>query len=213
MYREQLILELVRGKDVLDCGGVDHSAHEMKQERGDWLHALVAREARSCLGVDILDARVAAINASGTYRFVVANAESLPYEEAFDVVVAGELIEHIYNAGMFLDSAWRALRDGGKLVITTPNAYALSLVGRALVCGTERCHPEHTCYYSPQTLTYLVARHGFEIEHVGLLERPARSRLIGCLRSAMSRLRPLLSEQLLLVARKLPQQEKYSDKW
>ena len=212
-YREAIVLRHVEGKDVLDCGGVDHTALEMKQARGNWLHSIVAARARSCVGVGILEDRVRAINEVGVFNFVVANVESLPFENQFDVVLAGEIAEHVYNMGLFLDSAWKALRRDGTLVITTPNAYALTALLFAVLLGKERCHPEHTCYYSPQTLCYTVEHHGFTVEELHLLPRPARSRLTQLFRRIVCRIRPILSETLVLVSRKCPIQDKYCDKW
>ncbi len=213
MYREAVIIRHVRDKDVLDCGGVDHWAFEMKESRGDWLHSIVAREARAGIGVDILESHVNRINRDGKYRFVQANVESLPFENEFDVVLAGEIVEHIYNMGLFLDSAWKALRPRGVLIITTPNKFRLTGMLYGIVLGRERCHPEHTCHYSPQTLSYVVGRHGFTIEEIHLLPRRARSRFVQFFRSLVCMVRPLLAETIVLVARKSPGQKKYEDKW
>lgn len=212
-FREELLAPLVSGKDVLDCGGMDHQSASSKQQDGTWLHEVVAGAARSCLGVDILAANVEAINAIGRWHFVVANAEEMTFSEQFDVVVGGEFIEHVYNAGRFLDSAWRALRPGGKLILTTPNAYRISGVAMALVKGQELCHPEHTCYYSAQTLRYLVAHHGFEVDEVKLLDRPAGSVAVRWFRNAVLKIRPNLGEVIFLVAHKTVRQSKYEDKW
>lgn len=212
-YREDVILPLVAGRRVLDCGGVDHDAAESKQASDDWLHARIAATAASVIGVDILEERVARINAEGRYTFVAANVEDLPYEGEFDVLVAGDIVEHLYNMGRFLDSAWKALVPGGHLVITTPNATALSGVMYAAMRDRELCHPEHTCYYSQQTLRYIVERHGFETEALHLVSRPAASPLVERLRNLAIRLRPLLAEKVVLVARRLEDQAKYADKW
>ncbi|MCA9240044.1 MAG: class I SAM-dependent methyltransferase [Planctomycetales bacterium] len=213
MFREEIILPIVRGKNVLDCGGIDHSFIEKKRVDGAWLHDKICREAATCLGVDILKDRVDQVNATGNYHFVEANVEELNFESQFDVVVAGELIEHVYNSGKFLDSVWRSLKPDGRLVITTPNSYALSFWFHAMLSGKENCHEEHTCYYSKQTLTYIVERHGFDIEQFYILRRPARSGLRNLMRSIAHAVRPALGEQLVLVARKKPSQSKYDDKW
>lgn len=48
--------------------------------------------------------------------------EPLPYDDAsFDVVVSTEVIEHIEGHRNFVSEAGRVLRDGGVLVLTTPN--------------------------------------------------------------------------------------------
>ena len=213
VYREDLLLPLVEGKDVLDCGGVDHCYGDQKRGEGVWLHEKIAKVANSCTGVDILQENVARINAKGEFHFIAANAEELGFDSEFDVVVGGEFIEHVYNAGRFLDSAWRALRPGGALILTTPNAYAVSAMLTAMIKGRELCHPEHTCYYSAQTLHYLVSHHGFEVVTLVHVDRPAANRVIGQFRSLFSRLRPAMGEVLFLVARKKVDQDKFGDKW
>lgn len=212
-FREDVIVPLVAGKTVLDCGGVDHSFIDAKQASGEWLHATIAQHARRCLGIDLLADRVEQIRRAGRYEFEVGNVEQLRFDEEFDVVVAGELIEHVYNAGLFLDSAWRALKPCGTLILTTPNYHALSSIVYSVVAGREVCHLEHTCYYSRQTLCYLVERHGFKVEQATLVDRRARRRTTQWVRRVVQKMRPGLGETLVLVARKQPSQQKYADKW
>ncbi|MDZ4660841.1 MAG: class I SAM-dependent methyltransferase [Pseudomonadota bacterium] len=213
MYRESVVKRIVSGMRVLDCGGVDHWAFEQKSASGEWLHDIICTHATSCLGVDILDDNVRRINDIGKYRFEAKNVESMDFSAEFDVVVAGEIIEHIYNAGLFLDSCWRALKPDGKLLITTPNAYSLSAMLSAIFFRKEMCHPEHTCYYSRQTLRYIVSRHGFEIEELHVLPRRSNFKLIEWMRGLLSSASPLVADTLVLVAKKLPQQNKYTGKW
>lgn len=201
-FREDLILPLVTDRVVLDCGGVDHDAFAAKQAKGDWLHALVAARAKSVLGVDILAENVERINAQGRYRFMVADAEALPFREEFEVVLAGELIEHLFNPGRFLASAWRALTPGGLLILTTPNAHRLTSFLHILLRNRELIHPEHVSLFSPSALTALVERHGFQITQTRLLNRPARRWWTASAREMVATWRPLLGETILLTARK-----------
>ena len=128
MYREDVIIPLVKNKNVLDCGGIDHWAMLLKQRQGVWLHEVIARHAKSVVGIDILETAVEEVAKQGKYTFMVANVENLPFHNEFDVIIAGEIVEHIYNMGLFLDSAWRSLNGDGILVITTPNYHAISKV-------------------------------------------------------------------------------------
>ena len=58
----------------------------------------------------------------GRLDAVVADAFRLPFRAAtFDVVIVGELVEHVADPGALLAEAGRLLVAGGLLVVTTPN--------------------------------------------------------------------------------------------
>jgi hypothetical protein len=79
-----------------------------------------------------------------------------------DVVVAGEVIEHLDAPGPFLRAVRPTIAAGGILVVTTPNAYraASFLVAAA---GRELIHPDHTAWHSPRTLRVLGERAGYRV--------------------------------------------------
>jgi 2-polyprenyl-3-methyl-5-hydroxy-6-metoxy-1,4-benzoquinol methylase len=60
------------------------------------------------------------------YRFSRCNLEDgIPFGDAcFDVVFAGEIIEHLYNPDYLLEECRRVVKPGGHLVVTTPNLQA-----------------------------------------------------------------------------------------
>lgn len=78
--------------------------------------------ARSCIGLDILEADVGALVERG-YDVRVHDLTSKPFDGHFNLVVAGEIIEHLGNPEDFLRNAAAALLPGGRLVVTTPNPY------------------------------------------------------------------------------------------
>jgi len=50
------------------------------------------------------------------------NTEKLPYRnDFFDLIFAGEIIEHLIDTDGFLEEVYRCLRPGGFLLLTTPN--------------------------------------------------------------------------------------------
>jgi len=90
------VLPYLEGKEVLDVGAA--SGHR----RPDWMHRLVVGVASSVVGVE-LDPVEAARAAALGFDVRQGDAENLSLEERFDVVWAGELIEHLSCPGAFLD--------------------------------------------------------------------------------------------------------------
>jgi len=60
-------------------------------------------------------------------NYVASDVMKLPFEDKyFDYVVAGELIEHLENPKEFLKEAFRVLRFGGILALSTPLAEGIT---------------------------------------------------------------------------------------
>ncbi len=75
------------------------------------------------VGVDISEE---AVNISSKkypqYKFFVADASSLPFEDnTFDNIVCSEVIEHVALREKTFSEIKRVLKDGGVLIMTTPN--------------------------------------------------------------------------------------------
>ena len=47
------------------------------------------------------------------------------YKASFDVVIAGDIIEHIFDTDQFLEDIKYVLTSGGRLLLTTPNVASL----------------------------------------------------------------------------------------
>lgn len=94
--------------------------------------------------------------------------ERLPVDERlwndFEIIVCGELIEHLANPGYFLQRL-RKQYLGVPVLITVPNAF--SAVGlNHIKTGTENVNKDHVCFYSYTTLKELLRRYGYTIrEH------------------------------------------------
>jgi 2-polyprenyl-3-methyl-5-hydroxy-6-metoxy-1,4-benzoquinol methylase len=179
-------------RSVLDIGagsGID---------RPDWMHALVASVAAEAVGIE-LDESLANRAAGKGFDVVAADAQTVDLGRTFQVVWAGELIEHLSCAGGFLDAARRHLEPDGVLVLTTPNAFAVSnFVYR--VGGRPRVNKGHTCWYDETTLCQLLRRHGYEILEVSYVAHRTPGRLRAFLASAVRSVLPRhLAENTLLV--------------
>jgi 2-polyprenyl-3-methyl-5-hydroxy-6-metoxy-1,4-benzoquinol methylase len=116
------------------------------------------------LGCDIDDDGLEWMRGQG-YEVVHLDAEALEADERFDSVVAGELIEHLENPGLFLAGCRRVLKPDGRLVLSTPNPFAVLHAAIFLKDGRARpFHPEHTGWFCAQTLGQRLERAGFRVE-------------------------------------------------
>lgn len=155
------------GLHVLDLGAMDETAWNTKRGQGAWLHEEIARTARQVDGIDnseLIPATGLVTGANATIRRGDINdPERLTAEldQVPDIVVAGEIIEHLENPLGFLRRLAQTRQLVGKTVIlSTPNATALPNVLIALA-RRESAHPDHLCIFSYKTLTTLCHRAGF----------------------------------------------------
>ena len=83
--------------------------------------------------------------------------EPLPFEDAsFDVVVAGELLEHVRDPAGLVGEAKRVLRPGGQLVASVPNAFRLKNRLRFLLGRKPEDDPTHLHMFSPDDVGALL---------------------------------------------------------
>lgn len=169
LFKDKLdwIVPLVRGRKVLDLGCVRHTLDET--EKTHWLHGIIRAEARSVIGVDYLQDAVDKLLERG-YNVVCANVETMELGDVFEVIVAGDLIEHLNNFGLFLERVRAHLADDGIAVMTTPNPVNLLRYISVLVRGEAGANPEHTCWFTEQVLRQLVARYDLEISDVAYID-------------------------------------------
>jgi SAM-dependent methyltransferase len=199
---------------VIDLGFVDEGEMTAKRGRGTWLHEVVRSEARECLGIDAdeagvtearrlgFDAHLADLQDAGA----VASLGLAPAE----VVLAGELLEHLDRPGDFLDAVKLLVAPEGQLVLTTPNAHALTNVIGGLA-GRELVNPDHVGWLSWRTLETLLGRHGWRLELLAYYRFPrvasgprvtrALFNAYQVLATPLFRLRPNLADGLFVIAR------------
>jgi SAM-dependent methyltransferase len=85
----------------------------------------------------------------------------LPFpDESFDVVVAGELLEHLRDPARLVGEAQRVLRPGGTFVASVPNAYRAKNRLRFLLGRKPEDDPTHLQMFSSANVRALLA--GFE---------------------------------------------------
>jgi len=161
LYRSKLdfIGKYVKGKRVLDLGCV---CHQLDIAYPPWLHGYICERADSVLGVDVLEAEIEELNRRG-YHVVYADVEAMDLGEQFDVVVAGDLVEHLTNHADFLRRVSAHLKPDGVFVMTTPNPITLLRYMRLITGGETQAHHEHTCWFTAKVFRQMAERFGLEV--------------------------------------------------
>lgn len=135
-----------------------------------WAHRQLCDNAKAVYGVDLeLDLDVLKeINDVSHYRKQSAESFSFPSMH-FNIIVALDLIEHLSNPGLFLDAAKSHLAPGGRLIVTTPNAFNLFTIAGKLTRKEPATNSDHTCYFNETTITTLLKKNGWKVETVDYL--------------------------------------------
>jgi 2-polyprenyl-3-methyl-5-hydroxy-6-metoxy-1,4-benzoquinol methylase len=161
------IARVCTGKRVLDLGAMDETAYKLKRGHGLWLHEEIARKAARVLGVDaspaVPDEGLQTADNALLRRGDILDLDGLLRRTGFvpEVVVAGELIEHLENPLQFLRSLRQVPALGGStLLVSTPNATALHN-GLIAFGNRESSHADHLCILSFKTMSTLLSRAGY----------------------------------------------------
>lgn len=160
----------LRGKTVLDIGPAELVGTVNCDKRDTWLHARIKAVAACTVGLEKSVEQVDALKKLG-YEVLVGDAESFALDQAFDIVNAGELIEHLSNPGLFLECAKEHLRPGGVLLLSTPNRFSAAQFFWAFLGNTipayEKPIAKHVAFYDEMSLRDLLVRHGFSQITIG----------------------------------------------
>ena len=178
--RIRYICGVVRGKDTLDIGVVEHFRDSSASEI--WLHRHVRDAARSCLGMDILESEVESLRERG-FDVICHDITTSPLDRDFDVIVVGDVIEHLNSPAALFENAAQMLRPPGRLVISTPNPWYANAILKNVFDGQPFTDSaDHVAWFDAGTLCELANRSGL------LLDRYAGVRIGATITTTKSRL-------------------------
>lgn len=165
--KTEFIINACENKKVLDLGCLRHYAKFA--DSPDWLHGQIRSVAKELIGIDYCKSEVTELNQRG-YNILYGDVtKPIDLTDEFEVIVAGDLIEHLSNFEGFFENCKRLLTSGGSLLVTTPNPF---YVGEFHFVSFKRSYlmnPEHTCWIDPFALNQLVSRFGFKIRELYFL--------------------------------------------
>jgi 2-polyprenyl-3-methyl-5-hydroxy-6-metoxy-1,4-benzoquinol methylase len=157
------------------------------------LTAELASSGVAVVGIDVAAEPLRRARAShpGLDLRIVPTGGRWPLQDAsFDVVWAGDTIEHVLDTAGWLSEVRRVLRSGGTLLLSTPNHGRLAMLRLALSRPAFDAHfdplADHLRFYTSRTLARLLADFGFkdiEVRAAGGLPGARRLLLVSARRS------------------------------
>lgn len=193
--RKQFIAEYCRGRKVLHVGCTDAGLSRERINAQTHLHLKLLTTAERVWGLDIDEDGLELLRSMGVTDLYHANAEQLdelPLDDSPDLIVATEVLEHVSNPGLFLESLGKF---GCEVLLTVPNAYSFRAI-QAMQSGQEFVHEDHNYYFSYTTLKKLIEKHGFYLNHAAVYYWPSDDEVGRVLQSAMDS-NPFFAEGLI----------------
>lgn len=201
----ELINDLIGNSEVvLDVGfwgqgvNIDHA---------NWVHKLLLNRAKEVYGLDVYFDLSKLPNPE---KYKKGSAENFDFDVKFDVIFAGDIIEHLSNPGLFLNSCTKNLKSGGRLIITTPNCFNLFHLAEKISKTEPTVNPDHICYFNVKTLRQLLAKNGWRMKEFNYLysldvdySESYKKKFLNVLYSVISKFTPKFLETLVVVAEKI----------
>jgi 2-polyprenyl-3-methyl-5-hydroxy-6-metoxy-1,4-benzoquinol methylase len=171
----EFIESLVKGKTVLDIGVAEHSLRYI--DRPEWRHGRIAKLARRCVGVDILEDLVRELNERGFNVVCVDATSEQDIGERFEVAFIGDVLEHVNDPTRLLRFAARHVMPGGRIFASTPNPFSRKWYKRFRGDGTAIANLDHVAWITPTQAMEIARRAGIRLVAYHLVKRYSPARL------------------------------------
>lgn len=145
---------------------------------GDGTITAVLTDKYEVVGVDISESNLDQARKLGLRTLKHDLGKKLPFGDGeFDTVVSSQVLEHLYDTDFYLEEAFRVLKKGGVLLLTTPNAVSLTdrvrvMLGKLpITCevsmryklGSKDLPNGHIRPYTFPELRFQLTRTGFKV--------------------------------------------------
>jgi len=194
MNRIQYFVSNFRGK-VLNIGCYDSKSYDLMLNSGY----------KDLYGLDLVEG-------DSSRRIRKGDALKMNFKNEFDVIIAGELVEHLHpkEASLFLKNCFNALKKGGEIILTTPNKLAWSnRLFHKFDTASPAMYQGHVHVFKIDELESFLAKSNFAVEDSFCLPysreaSPNHFEIVYIVRSLVHYLLPKgLQEQIVVKAKKL----------
>ena len=144
VLRFKYINKFIKGNILLDIGSLEGDLHKRIKD--------------SHTNMDIYS-----LDNSNEADFTVDLDKPLSLHKKFDTIIAGEIIEHLESPILFIRFCKNHLKQGGRLILTTPNAIGLQYIVNPAWCVYYTSYRGHTQAFTIEMLKRIFQDEGFSI--------------------------------------------------
>ncbi|MBA7685249.1 hypothetical protein ES703_93667 [subsurface metagenome] len=174
-HKIKFVIKYCRNKSVLDLGCVMHDPENYKSKY--WVHKAIREVAADLIGLDLYQEGVDYLRERG-FNVVFGDAQNFQLDKKFNVIVAGDIVEHLEDHHGFIESCKRHMHRDSRLLISTPNPWFWKRIVRSAFQLEQPNSLEHTCWFCTRTLRQLVNRHGMDVGEIVFGSRSWKDRII-----------------------------------
>ena len=171
LSRDKNIFDLAKTKKVLHLGCVgfpDLETSDRVKLAKDSLHFKLT-EITETVGIDISSDVIQYYQENDIFNNVllgdVEKLRDIDITDTFDVIVAGDILEHLSNPGLMLEGIKKFCNKDTTIIITTPHSFSLMNFIRFLL-GKFIEGNEHVITFNAQNIFNLLKRHGFTVNSI-----------------------------------------------
>lgn len=202
--KTELLDTLIKADDVvLDVG---FWGQGIKIDSDHWPHRLLLSRAKDVYGIDI-DFDESQMKSFDESKYKKQAAEDFSFDIKFNVIFAGDLMEHLVNPGFFLENAKKHLAPGGRLILSTPNTYNLFSIAGKIANEEPVTNSDHTFYFNRRTIKTLLRKCGWEVNQFGFMysleydiKESSKKKFLNVIYRILSWFTPKYYETLIVVA-------------
>lgn len=169
LFKHDMLLELCKNKSVLHIGATSSPYHCIKEEKGELLHQKLQKITKTIIGIDVDREAIKYLKLRGIsdiyYGDIVKGEYEIELKKLnFDIILMGDVIEHLDNPGIALKNLLELFKKDTMLILTTPNVMCFQNI-KYILLGKENVHPDHTFWPSYKTMRHLFYKYDLNIKY------------------------------------------------
>lgn len=158
-----MIQNLVRDQTVLEVGGLGDLERYSENDFKVWRHNQIKTFCTDIYGIDINQPYINIAQKKGfNYTYGdIEKYESLSEDirsKSFDIVLLVDVIEHLNNVGLGLETIKKVIKTDGKIFITTPNPWSINNLFSVLIGKQPSVYADHTNFMVEQNFKAILKR-------------------------------------------------------